>query len=180
MSNVIVGDNLIAAITGGALYLTPLARTTPGTAELEMAPAAIMAAYVINELDKMTDPDDRDDWPMYISHMPDGKNVKTNCGAVYDTPGVNDPRPMIGVVNPHQGIQIRIRSNDYEIGYAKIEDIAIALDIVVNDSITIGLEEYEVQNVSRASPIVSLGIEPGTKRRFHFTVNYLLTVRKLT
>lgn len=180
MSNVIVGDNLIAAITGGAFYLVPLRRVVPGTHKLEASPASIMVAYVIEKLGKMTDPSDKNDWPLYVSHLPDGKNVKTDCGAIYDTSGVNEPRAMTGEVSRHPGIQLRIRSRDYETGYAKIEDIASALDEVINNTITIGTSEFEIQNVSRTSPIVSLGVEPGTRRRRSFTVNYLLTMKKLT
>ena len=180
MSNVVIGDNLIAAITGGVFILTPLARTVSGTQKLQASPASIMAYYIIEELLKMTDPSDKDDWPLYISHLPDGSNVKTDAGAIYDTTGINDMRSMDGGVPQHPGIQIRIRSRSYETGYAKIEDIANALDEVVNASIEIGVLEYEIQNVSRTSPIVSLGVEPGTRRRFSFTINFLLTVRELT
>ena len=180
MSNVIVGGNVIANMTGGVFFTTPLARTVSGTQKLQASPASIIAYYIIEELSKMTDPSDKDDWPLYISHLPDGSNVKTDAGAIYDTTGINDMRSMDGGVPQHPGIQIRIRSRSYETGYAKIEDIANALDEVVNASIEIGVLEYEIQNVSRTSPIVSLGVEPGTRRRFSFTINFLLTVRELT
>ena len=156
-------------------------RETVGTSKLQASPASIMAAYIIeNEIGSMTDPSDASDWPLYISHMPDGSNVKTNCGAIYDTTGVNDLRSMTGESYPHPGIQLRIRSNNYETGYTKIEDIANALDEVLQGSVDIGDLEYEIQNVSRTSPIVSLGIEPGTRRRFSFTINFLCTLRELT
>lgn len=180
MSNVIVGGNLIAAITGGVFHTTPLARAVDGTSKLQASPASIMAYYIIEELEEMTDPSDADVWPLFTSHLPDLDNIKTNCGAIYDTTGVNDLRSMNGGVPQHPGIQIRIRSDDYETGYVKIEDIGNALDEVINQSFTIGDLEYELQNVSRTSPIVSLGMEEGTKRRFHFTINFLLTIRELT
>lgn len=178
MSNTIVGGNLIAAITGGAFLTIPLSRTVVGSSLLETSPSSILAAYIINTLDKMTWPIEKDNWPLFVSHMPDGDNVETDCGAVYDTQGVLAGRRMDGEVNPRQGIQIRIRSRLYEIGYAKIEDIALSLDGVANVSVVIDAGEYELQNVSRTSPIASLGLD-GTKRRFLFTVNFLLTVRKL-
>lgn len=179
MSNVIVGDNLIAAITGGVLHTIPLARTVQGSDKLLTSPASILAAYIIDELEKMTDPSDKDNWPLYISSMPDGTNVKTNCGVIYDTTGTADGRLMIGLVPLHPGIQLRIRASSYEVGYAKIEDIASALDEVTNESITIAAGEYEIRNVSRTSPVASLGLEEGTKRRYLFTVNFLLTIKKL-
>lgn len=179
MSNVIVGDNLIAAITGGAFLTVPLARTVTGTQKLQLSPAVIMVAYVIERLAKMTDPSDRDDWPLYATRLPDGRNVKTNCGAIFDSSGVQDQRSMTGEWPEHPGIQLRIRAENNEIGYAKIENVASALDEVYNGSITIGALEFEIQNVSRTSPVVSLGIEP-EKRRVNFTVNFLLTIRELT
>jgi len=180
MSNVVSSGNWTAVMTRGIFFLTSLAKTVSGTRKLQASPASIMAAYIIEKLSKMTDPSDKDDWPLYISHLPDGSNVKTDAGAIYDTTGVNDMRSMDGGVPQHPGIQLRIRARNYETGYTKIEDIANALDEVASNTIEIGLLEYEIQNVSRTSPIVSLGIEPGTRRRFSFTMNFLLTMRELT
>ena len=181
MSNTIVGsNNFIAAMTGGVFSLEALARTVTGTNKLQSSPSSIMAYYIINELAKMTDPSDGDTWPLYDSFLPDGPQVETNCGAIYDTSGIMDGRYMSGPTIPHEGIQIRIRSSEKNTGYVKIEDIANALDEITLDSFEIGALEYELQNVSRATPIASLGVEPGTKRRYHYTVNYLLTIRELT
>ena len=149
------------------------------TQKLELSSMAIIATYIIG-LGKMTDPDDQTTWPLYQSHIPDGDDVETECGGVYDTVGINDPRSMNGTVSGHPGVQLRIRARDYETGRTKIEDIAVALDAVVRDTVAIGPSTYRLQNVSRTTPIVSLGVEPGTKRRNIFTVNYLLTVKKLS
>lgn len=154
-------------------------RTTVGTNKLQLSPAAIMTAYVIEELAKMTDPSDRDEWPLYATHLPDGKNVKTNCGVFRDTVGVSDQRSMTGEWPEHPGVQLRIRARDNATGYAKIEDVANALDEVAFGTITIGALQYRIQNVRRTSPVASLGVEPG-KRRVNFTVNFLLTIRELT
>ena len=148
-----------------------------GTQKLQALPASIMAYYIINELAEMTKPSDKGDWPIYTGHLPDGTNVETNAGVIYDTPGTQDMRSMNGKVPEHPGIQIRIRSNNRETGYVKIENIARALDDVFNASITIGTVAYLIQSISRTSPIISLGVEEGTKRRFHFTVNYVLTIQ---
>lgn len=156
-------------------------RGTVGTQKLQASPASIMRAYLIeNDIGDITDPSDKGDWPLYISHLPDSRSVKTNAGAIYDTTGTSDLRSMTGQGYMHPGIQIRIRSRDYETGYTKIEDIANALDKVSFSTITIGSLEYRIQNVSRSSPIVSLGVESGTTRRFHFTVNFLLTIREIS
>ena len=175
-----MGDNLIAAITGGVFYTTPLARTMAGSDKLEVSPASVLVAYIIEELDKMTYPSEKSDWPLYTSHLPDGDNVETDCGVVYDTTGLMDGRLMTGLVPQHPGIQLRIRSRVYETGFNKIEDIAASLDEVSNSSFVIAAGEFEIQNASRTSPVIPLGLEVGsTKRRFLFTVNFILTVKKL-
>ena len=180
MSDIIVGgNNLIAAITGGVFGLESPSRSMVGSDLLLASPASILAAYIIDEMDKMSWPIEKDNWPLYISHMPDGDNVETNCGAIYDTSGVLDSRQMDGRIPLHPGIQIRIRSKDYETGFAKIEDLASELDTIAFNLVTIATGIYEIQNVSRTTNVVSLGIERGTKRRFLFTINYLLTMKKL-
>ncbi len=177
MSNAVAAGNLMAMINAGGFYFTPLSRVTEGTPKLAVSPASIIAYYIINTLAKMTDPSDGSTWPLWISHMQD---KPSNAGTIYDTSGVLEQRQMSGLVPTHQGIQIRIRATSYEIGYAKIEDIASALDEVFDVSVEIDPEEYVIQNISKSSPIVSLGIEEGTKRRFLFTINYLLTIRKIS
>ena len=167
----------MAVINAGGFYFTPLSRTTEGTPKLEVSPASIVAYYIINTLAKMTDPSDGSAFPLWVSHM---QNKPSNAGAIYDTSGVLEQRQMSGVVPTHQGIQIRIRTIDYETGYAKIEDIASALDEVFEKTVEITPEEYVIQNISKSSPIVSLGIEEGTGRRSLFTVNFLLTIRKIS
>ena len=177
MSNVVSTGNLIASITGGGFYLAPLSRTTEGTPELGVSPASIVAYYIINSLAKMSGPSSGSAFPLWKSHM---QNKPSNAGAIYDTSGIIEQRQMNGLVPTHQGIQIRIRTIDYETGYAKIEDIASALDEVFEQSVEIGVEEYVIQNIGRSSPIVPLGIEGGTIRRYLFTINFLLTIRKIS
>jgi len=145
--------------------------------KLTKSPASILADYIINTLNKMSDPSDETTWPLYIASLPDGPQVATNCGAIYDTSGVQDGRYMVGPVVQHYGVQLRIQSRDYNDAYAKIEDISTALDVVNNVDIIIGSLEFELQNASKSSAITYIGPDTkSTKRRFNFTVNYLLTI----
>jgi len=180
MSLTIIGGNVIAAMTGGVFHTASLARTGVGTQLLGVSPASIIADYIINTLGKMSYSSDKAAWPLFISHLPDGDDVRTDCGAIFDTPGINDGRMMTGEWPQHPGIQLRIRSQVYETAYAKMEDIANSLDAVNNISIIIGVEEYEIQNIRRTSAIINLGMEEGTKRRRNLTINFLLTLKKLT
>ncbi len=177
MSNAIAANNLMAMINAAGFYFTPLSRVTEGTPKLAVSPASILAYYIINSLAKMSDPSTGSAFPLWVSHMQD---KPSNAGTIYDTSGILEQRQMSGLVPIHQGILIRIRAISYEIGYAKIEDIASALDEVFDETVEIDPEEYVIQNISRTTPIVSLGIEGGTKRRYLFTVNFLLTLRKIS
>lgn len=175
------GNNKIASMTGGVFFTTTTSdRSTTGSNKLLTSPASILAYYIINNLLKMTDRDDREDWPLYTSFLPDGDNVKSNSGAVYDTTGIKDGRLMTGEVPQHPGTQLKIRSKSYEVGYIKIEDIASALEEVVGETIVMDTGIYLLSNISRTSPVISLGLDGSDKRRFLFTVNFLMTVKNIS
>jgi len=147
---------------------------------LTISPATILADYIIDELDLMIRPDESGVWPLFISGMPDADEVDTNCGAIYDTSGTLDLRQMNGYTPSHPGIQIKIRSQDYNTGYAKLEEVVDALSTVNRVLTIIGTQTFMVYNVKRTTPIVALGKEPGTKRRYLFTVNFLVTLKNVT
>jgi len=140
--------------------------------ELELSQGLILQTYIVGQ-GLMTDQSDEDDWPLYISSMPD---VKTNCGAIYSSSGKIDGKLSNGEVVQHPGIQLRIRSNVYETGYAKIEEITLALDGVNKKEVSVDGFTYQIQNVSRGSTINS---ESDAKRRFLFTVNFMVTLNKV-
>jgi len=174
-----VADDGVLTSVPSNIMTQRISGTAAKDAALETSVISILAAYIINNLSLMTDPSDGNDWPLYISSMPDGDNIETNCGAIYDTAGVLDGKLSSGEVIQHPGIQLRIRSDDYETGYAKIEAIALALDDVSWDTIVVGGNTYLLQNISRTTSVVPLGSERGYKRRFVFTVNFLITIRKV-
>ncbi len=124
----------------------------------------------------MSVPSDDTDWPLYISHLPD---IKINCGAIYDTAGKLDGKSLEGDgVVEHPGFELRIRSSDYEIGYGKIEEIVFALDGIFNEDVALDGNTYRVQNASRVSTITPIS-EAGTGRKFVFTVNFLVSLKKI-
>ena len=65
MSYTVTGAGRTSCMTGGVLTLTSLARAVSGTQKLQASPASILAYYIINEMAEMTDPSDKDDWPIY-------------------------------------------------------------------------------------------------------------------
>ena len=174
--SIIGSANIIAIATGGVLLSKHVG---VGSSVLEASPAYILSQYLIEEAAIMTIPSDDGSWPLYVNHMPDGREVADDCGVLYDTAGAKDGRLMTGVVIEHLGIQLRLRSLENQAGYAKAETIVSDLDAILNTELTIGSDDYIIHNVSRTSPIIPLGIEGGTKRRFLFTVNFLVTMKKV-
>jgi len=165
--------NIISSVTGGLFNFT---RVVTAEDKLLISPASILAAYIRSE-ETMSDPDDDDDWPLYISYLPD--EVKTNAGAIYNTQGVKDGRLMEGSVIQYHGIQIKIRSDAHDTGWAKIEDISNDLDLINREEIKVDSEDYLIHNVNRIGSIISLGTEPGTKKRQLFTINFLVTLSRV-
>ncbi len=167
----------IPSVTGGLLNFI---RVSVMSDILINSPASILAAYIIDQaIGAMTDPDDGNDWPLYVNIAPDGTGIKTNIGSMYDTPGVKDGRRMEGAITDHYGIQLRIRSADDIEGYTKAEILGVSMDTIRNNTVTIGANEYELQNISRQGPVISLGIEKGTTGRRLFTVNFLTMIKRI-
>jgi len=179
MSYSLHGGGIISGITGGVFDFS---RVLTAGGVLEVTPAYILASYIIQEgVGDMNDPDSSLGaiWPLYVSYMPDGKNIQTNCGTLYDTSGIKEGRLMEGEVVEYHGVQLRIRSGEYNEGWAKVEEIVKALDTVRNEIITVSDVEYKICNVMRSGPPVSLGVERGTQGRRLFVANFLLALQKV-
>jgi len=172
MSNVIVGNNLIAAITGGVFYTTALAITDYETD----SPASILASYITGQ-GIMSSPNTSSDWPLYVSHRPDEPG---DIGTIYDTSGIKDGRDMrTGAIEQHYGLQIVIRSESYEGGWNKINVLLSNLDSIFNTNVVKDDTTYTIHNVSRIGTINPLGYEKNTKRRHLFGANLLASITQL-
>lgn len=174
----VIGSNNVIAVATGGVFTTKMSGI--GSNQLAASPAFILSRYIIDTLGLMGETTE-DVWPLYVNHLPDApsSNVEDDCGVIYDTTGVKDGRLMSGEVPQHFGIQLRIRSLGNQEGYVKIEDVAAAMDEVVAVELSLASGDYVIQNVSRTSPVIPLGIEGGTKRRFLFTINFLVTMKKV-
>ncbi len=142
------------------------------------SPALIVQRWMIDIALLGVDPevDTVSDYPVYISQLPDAKEIKDRAIAVYDTGGTTEGRiQSTGETIEHFTLQIRIRDNSYDIGYAKASAIAEALDLVNKDVIVIGLISYTIFSANR-SPIIPLGPEFDKRRRHGFTINVLATI----
>lgn len=170
----ITGGSIIANVSGGVL--TDYAPVPPEM--FRETPAGILGIFIIGK-GLMSSPILDDSWPLYVGYMPSDPKVKPNIGAIYDTPSFLDGRLMIGKVIEHYGVQIRIRAEDYETGWAKIIEISEELDKIYNEEVERNGDKFLLQNVSRKTGANYIGMEAGVQRQFDFTVNYGITMKVL-
>jgi hypothetical protein len=118
-----------------------------------------------------------DTWPAFVGVLPDDfpNKVPINAVGIFDTAGRKDARVMQGSLISKRGIQITIRSSEYETGWAKSEALGVAIDAILDAVVTDSVGSYLIENASRTGSVNSLGI--GEKRENLFTINLMLTLR---
>ena len=147
-------------------------------------PAMLLKQLLINNSlgvdgEKIKKSDIDSDWPIYVSHEPDGKEIKDDIITIYDTAGAKDGRLMEGPIVQHPGNQVRVRSRSYTEGWARARLIFNLFETVVRTPVIVESIAYNIQNISLSSSILPLGIpKDDTKRRDLFTLNALLTINE--
>ena len=145
-------------------------------------PSLILATKLI-DLAIFTDPAVAGAFPIYVSLLPDGDEIENDAAAIYDTKGDKDGRLMKGDNILHYGVQVKVRSRTYAVGWDKINAVAAAFE-PIDQATTVsvggsGGTAYKLVNISQTSPPLSMGLEEGTKRRNLFTVNFLCTLTEV-
>lgn len=148
-------------------------------------PALILLQY-FKDLGYLTSQEDELDWPGYHSHLPDvtKEQQPKNVAALYDTSGVLDGRLMeTGEVIRHPGVQVRVRSGSYLVGYRKIEELRLAMAAIRRTTVTLTDENnddysYRIDNVTMSGDVAVMGQRDKTRRE-EFTQNVLLTVTEI-
>lgn len=136
------------------------------------SPSAIIAAYLISE-GLGTRQSDDDDWPMFISSMPD---IAKDCSAVYDTSPLIEGKLMRGgVVVEHYGIMVKVKSDDYETGWSQITRMMTVLDELLNVEIELSENLYLLKGCTRRSGPQFIGQDTETRKSL-FTMNYTITI----
>jgi hypothetical protein len=114
-------------------------------------------------------PQDPGQWPVFYSFEPANP---ARCITVYGSLGVIDGRSQkSGKTYEHPAFQVRVRSDIYTIGDAKIEQIkeglnaARRLEVVFTDG-----EVFKIQSFSLTSLPIPIGRDPDTQREL-FTLN---------
>lgn len=126
-------------------------------------------------LDLSLGTDGSSEWPVFVGILPDQPDNAISC---YDTAGIMNGRIMrTGEQVEHPGLQIMVRSPDYLSAINKANAIALALD--QQSDVVVQMESnrfYRIQNISRAGAILPLGLNEDDRRRYHFSINAVLTI----
>jgi len=84
-------------------------------------------------------------WPAYYLN---GPSTPDNLIIVYNTVGKKHGKTMVDKERQiHHGVQVRVRGSTDDICYMKANDIAIALDRMLRQEVTVDEVLYTVQNV---------------------------------
>lgn len=138
------------------------------------SPAQILAALLMDGSEALfTNPTDLLDWPLYISSLPDVVSVALSA-AVYDTTPDKKGRLLSGLEIWSYGIQIKIRSTTYLVGWQKAEAVSGFLMNLLNEYVSVDESSYTVEQFSQTSRILSLGQDE--QRRSLFAINGLVTI----
>lgn len=141
---------------------------------MDNSPAEIIAACLISK-GVFNTPSKTSTFPLFVSHLPSAKDVM-QAAAISDIEGLTEMRFMSGVLVVHPGLQIRVRSSDYNTAFKKMELISSSLSSVIKEEVAIGdTAIYIIHNVSQTSSIISMGIEPDT-RLYLFSINFITTI----
>lgn len=135
--------------------------------------AEILAHYLIS-IGIFEMPSQAASWPLYVAFLPARENGNDSA-VITETTGVLDGRYADGVYVEHYGSQLRVRSLSYSEGYLKTYNASLELNSILNTPITLDGVFYRINNVSRTSSVIPLGVEENG-RGFSFSVNFLTTI----
>lgn len=127
-------------------------------------------------------------WAIYRGREPDRPDDLIKVSDT--TPRGEGDTQTDGIHQQHEGIQVFVRSADYDRGYRKINAISLALDQVNFVSVDLPAPEgegevpgtaeirYEVQSCTCTSGPAPTGPDTPAGKRLTFTVNYLVSIRR--
>jgi hypothetical protein len=108
-------------------------------------------------------------WQTFAAREPDSPDEVIT---VYDTAGRDLGRDMVTQERIEvYGVQVRVRSVDYESGWSKCKSVADAMDGVYRRPVTVDGVGYIVGHISRSSQVLSIGVDAPASGRRLFTVN---------
>jgi hypothetical protein len=138
-------------------------------------PVKVVVQYLVDE-GLFSDPVSKSDWPVYAGFLPDDDKVKDDAAGVFETTPVIDSEPMMGGIDLHYGVQMRVRSLTRTSGRVKAENALQVMTRVLNATVAVGSDTFTIACFKASSGIISLGKEPEGKGRFNHTLNFLLAI----
>lgn len=140
------------------------------TLQLTRTPADVFAEFlVLNEL--ATRPESQLSWPCYAGSF---GTAGDDAVCVYTTAGqLNGRLQRGGKTLQHYGVQVRVRSYDAQVAYAKTVEVCALADSTLRYDFVYRDMQIRFQAISRRSDIIELGEVEEQGRRSHFTVNFL-------
>jgi len=150
-----------------------------GINEVEMiVPSAVVADYVIETLSLFTNVTSLSTWPLYRSTLPDDDSLSDNIAAIYDISADLKTKQMDGGFVQRYGIRFAVRAKDYDTGYQKAKNLLNSVQTTHAASVTVGGTTFIIDNFSSTTGVESLGVEKGSKQRYIFTTDFLVTIKE--
>lgn len=142
---------------------------------LTHSPARVIAQLVI-DLGYGVAPDPRGPsaWSVYYGGLPD---MPDEAMGVRLTTGLDDGTTQWdGVLQTWYGIQIRLRANDEDAGWDRVNPLATELHALTNRGVTVDGVAYLVSDTRLAREPESLGKAEQTSSRNLFAINLLASI----
>lgn len=141
---------------------------------MERSPAYLLWAYLI--ADDYLDRPFEGTWPCFLGFSPSLLEKSNSC-CIVDTTPIKDGRiQRTGEVCNHYGVQLLVRSVEYELGWSKSDSLQRVIASIHNQNVTAGVASYRIVNATKAS-VGYLGRDE--RRLCLFTMNFVLTLEKL-
>jgi minor capsid protein len=142
---------------------------------IQHSPAQVASRVLISNLVVGTDPTTDTAWPIFYSSEP---NTPDNCITIRDTAGILQAIDMTSGKAVYQyGIQVRIRAQTHQVGYARAEMIRRSMaEEAYDEVVTLDGVTYIVHCFSQVSAVLDLGKELTSSRRL-FTLNTLMNLK---
>ncbi len=135
------------------------------------SPAAILRAWLVLQ-SKGTYPSSYGQWPIFVSHLPDGDGLDEAI-CLYDlAPNQHGELPD-GQNIEHKTIQLTVRGQSALSVSGKIADLCGILDTVKNEILAIGVNSYEI---ATANFVFSTKLFQDGQRRFMSSSGYYLSL----
>lgn len=118
-------------------------------------------------------------WPVYVDQEPDEPD---ECLTLYQDQNTSAGRNMVdGEETEYFGVQIQVRCPSSKDGALYAHKIKLALDqLQVPYTVSLGGHSYKIYNCSPSGTVIPLGQDQTNQSRFLWTINYLLTLSRIS